>query len=268
MNEKNLDYLKTRLKYMGFGEKLNEALEENIKKQPNEFQLRLTGEFNKGEQKDQVEYKLDFRKSDQTDMYFFNRYHATLKNEDPEKERTQTFYINNGTGITAKEAFNLLDGRSVNKVLLTAEEKPYNAWLQLNFEEKDKNNNYQVRQFHQGYGYDLDKTLDKYPVKELNDPEMKVRVMESLEKGNLQQVTFEKNGKEEKVFIEASPQYKNLNVYNAKMEKQFQGMDHGIRTVKEPDMKKEKKASVKEDPDDEGSPEKNKKNSKRKGMSV
>jgi hypothetical protein len=146
MNEKNVDYLKTRLKYLGFGEKLNGELEANIKKQPEQFQLRLIGEFNKSEQKDHVEYKLDFRKSDQTDMYFLNRYHATLKNDDPGKERTQTFYINNGSGITAKEAYNLLDGRSVNKDLVNAAEKPYNAWLQLDFSEKDKNDNFKMNE--------------------------------------------------------------------------------------------------------------------------
>jgi hypothetical protein len=52
------------------------------------------------------------------------------------------------------------------------------------------------------------------------------------------------------------------------MEKQYQGIEHGTRTAKEPDMKKEKKESVKEGPDDESLPEKGKKASKSKGMSV
>lgn len=268
MNEKNLDYLKTRLMYLGFGDKLNKDLEENIKKQPEQFQLRLIGEFNKGDQKDHVDYKLDFRKSDQTDMYFLNRYHATLKNDDPAKEKTQTFYINNGSGITAKEAYNLLDGRSVNKDLINSEEKPYNAWLQLDFNEKDKNENYKVRQFHSGYGYDLEKAIEKHPIKEMNDPTLRLRLIESLEKGNLHQVTMDKGGKEEKMFIEASPQYKNVNLYNSNFERQFQGVERGIRTVSESELKKDKKESMKESPDDDGSPEESKKISKKKGMTV
>ena len=39
MNTQNLDYLKDNVKYMGFGEQLNSALEENIAKGAASFQL-------------------------------------------------------------------------------------------------------------------------------------------------------------------------------------------------------------------------------------
>ena len=88
--------------------------------------------------KDRVDYKLDFRKSDQTDMYFQNRYQATLKHKDLAQEKTQTFYITKNSWITAKEAYNLLSGRAVSKDLYNREDQPYNAWLQLDFQEEDK----------------------------------------------------------------------------------------------------------------------------------
>lgn len=44
-------------------------------------------------------------------------------------------------GITGKEAFNLLDGRAVQKDIVTRERQPYKAWIQLDLETKDKNNN-------------------------------------------------------------------------------------------------------------------------------
>jgi hypothetical protein len=58
-------------------------------------------------------------------MYFLNRYRATLKNDDPEKEKAQTFYITKNSGITAKEAYNMLSGRAVNKDLNNKEGQPF-----------------------------------------------------------------------------------------------------------------------------------------------
>ena len=39
MNEQNLKYLKDNIKYMGFGDNLNEALQNNMKEGRPEFQL-------------------------------------------------------------------------------------------------------------------------------------------------------------------------------------------------------------------------------------
>jgi len=72
-------------------------------------------------------------------MYFFNSYHASLQKTNGEK-LDQTFYINKGKGITSKEAFNLLDGRAVHKDLVTKENQPYKAWLQLDLGNKDEKN--------------------------------------------------------------------------------------------------------------------------------
>lgn len=267
MNVKNLEFLKESLKYLGFGDKMNTDLENKIKEQPKEFNLTLTGEFKIPELvNDRVDYKLDFKKSDQTDMYFLNRYQATLRNDDPAQEKTQTFYVTKNSGITAKEAYNLLSGRAVNKDLNNKEGQPYNAWLQLDFQEKDKNDNYKVKQYHQGYGYDLDMVMSKYPIKEQLNPEEKTKLIKSLEKGNLTQVTFAREGGEDKMFVSANPQYKTLDLYNSKMEKQFQGIEKKEKVGE--DKSQEKKEAVKQDMDEEGEAKKGKKNSKRKGVSI
>ncbi len=263
MNVKNLEFLKEGLKYLGFGEKLNADLENKIKEQPGEFKLSMVGEFNKGDTKEKMNYSLDFRKSDQTDMYFFNRYQATLKNDDPTKDVTQTFYITKNSGITAKEAYNLLSGRAVNKDLNNKEGQPYNAWLQLDFQEKDKNDNFKVKQYHAGYGYDLEMVMAKYPIKEQLNAEEKTKLMKSLEKGNLTQVTFAREGGEDKMYIAANPQYKNLDLYNSKMEKQFQGIEK--KEKQDTDKSKEKKETVKQDGEEESE---GKRKSKRKGVGV
>jgi hypothetical protein len=149
-------------------------------------------------------------------MYFLNSYHATLQRKDGEMV-DQAFYLSKGKGVTAKEAFNLLDGRSVHKELATKEGQPYKAWIQLDFTNKDKNNNYEVKQFHEKYGFDLKANVEKFPIAELNDPEKEKALMHSLQKGNVQSVTIEKDGSIHKMFIEADPQFKKVNLYDSNM---------------------------------------------------
>lgn len=213
MNTQNLEFLQSNLKYFGFGDKLNEALEKNISEQHKEFQLKLEiPHFNS-----KMDYTLHFKKSDSTDMYFFNRYDAAIQNDKPELNRSQSFYINKGNGVTAKEAFNLLEGRSVFKNMMNKEGKPYSAWLKIDFENKDDKGNFKLKQFSEQYGYDLEKTLSNYPIKEMATAEQKTALLSSLKKGNAQLVTMDKNGSQSKYFIEAVPQYKNINVYDPKM---------------------------------------------------
>jgi hypothetical protein len=213
MNTQNLEFLQSNLKYFGFGDKLNEALEKSISEQQKEFQLKLEiPHFN-----NKMDYTLHFKKSDSTDMYFFNRYDATLQNGNPDHNKNQSFYINKGNGVTAKEAYNLLEGRSVHKNLINKEGKPYSAWLKIDFDNKDDKGGFKMKQFSEQYGYDLEKSLSNYPIKELSSDEQKTVLLNSLKKGNAQQVTIENNGTQSKYFIEAVPQYKNINVYDQKM---------------------------------------------------
>lgn len=209
MNEKNLDYLKDNLKYLGFGEKQHEALEASLKEGKESFQLTFNADVNKKP----FEAVLQFRKSDTSDMYFLNSYHATLERSNGEK-KDQTFYLNKGKGVTAKEAYNLLEGRPVFKELTNKQNEPYKAWIQLDFENKDKHNNHEVKQFHENYGYDLKAAVSKYAVKELDGGDNKKKLLHSLEKGNIQSVNIEKDGTAVKMFIEANPQYKTVTLYD------------------------------------------------------
>ncbi|HUH19372.1 hypothetical protein [Albibacterium sp.] len=213
MNTQNLEFLQSNLKYFGFGDKLNEALEKNISDQQKEFQLKLEiPHFN-----NKMDYTLHFKKSDSTDMYFFNRYDAAIQNDKSELNKNQTFYINKGNGVTAKEAYNLLEGRSVFRNLINRNGNPYSAWLKIDFENKDDKGNHKLKQFSEQYGYDLEKTLSNFPIKEMGSEEQKLMLISSLKKGNVQQVTMERDGSQSKYFIEAVPQYKNINVYDPKM---------------------------------------------------
>lgn len=225
MNTQNLDFLKSNLKYFGFGERMNDELEKSIKSQKKDFKLNCEiPHFN-----NKMSYTLHFKKSDNTDMYFFNKYDAVLENGKPELSKEQAFYINKSNGITAKEAFNLLEGRSVHKELVNKNGEKYKAWIKVDFNSPDEKSGFKLQQFSEKYGYDLEKTLSKYPIKELNDPEQKRNLLSSLEKGNVQQVVINKDRKESKYFIEAVPQYKNINVYDQKMHTvKRQQMESGV----------------------------------------
>lgn len=273
MNQDNLKYLMDNIKYMGFGEKLNTELEQKMQEGKTDFQLTANVEFNKKS----FEATLNFRKSDSTDMYFFNNYNASLEKTNGEKV-DHTFYLNKGKGVTAKEAFNLLDGRAVHKDLVTKDGNEYKAWLQLDFENKtDKG--FEVKQFHENYGYDLKAAVEKFAVAELKDPEKEKALMTSLQKGNVQSVTIEKDGESSKMFMEANPQYKNVTLYDSNMKMvakeaigQYQaGIEKGAKAVKE-DLADDKKKDLKQGqkPDDKKLDKKNDKSllpKKREGKS-
>ncbi|WP_369014140.1 hypothetical protein [Flavobacterium anhuiense] len=253
MNEKNLEYLKDQLKYTGFGETFDAELRENIMKGDKDFKIMHTGIMNNGlPNKDTLTVELNFKRSEQTDMYFFNSYHVNLQKEENRPGLEQTFYINkDSSSITMKEAYNLMEGRSVNKDLKNKEGKSYNCWLQLNFKQSDSQGNFKLNQYHQNYGYDLEASLSKHSIKELNSPQYKDDLLNSLKKGNLQSATFVVGGVESKMYVEANPQFKTVNVYDANLQR----INH--RESKEEKKAESQKESVsrdqKQNPDsDEG----------------
>lgn len=215
MNQKNFDYLKDQVKFTGFGEGLENELKERMQKQTPDFQIAHKTKFGN----EDVSSVLHFKKSDETDMYFFNRYNVSLKPEQTKDEMSQTFYINKGNNITLKEAFNLMNGRAVNKDLTNKESQVYNAWVQLDFKQTDTHGNYKFKLFHENYGYDLNAAVAKHPIKELMIEQDKTRLIDSLQKGNRQSVTFLQNGNEQKQFIEANPQFKTINIYDINMQR-------------------------------------------------
>jgi len=262
MNPQNLEFLQSNLKYFGFGDNLNQALENNIKEQKVEFQLKHEiPHFN-----NKMDFTLHFKKSDNSDMYFFNRYDAALKNGRTENDKLQSFYVNKGSGITAKEAFNLLEGRAVFKDLVNKDGEKYKAWVKIDFANTDNKGNHMLKHFNEKYGYNLEGTLSNYPVKELDTPEQKAKLLSSLEKGNVQQVTISKGGKDDKYYVEAVPQFKNINIYNSKMHLlRRENLQNGNRAKSQSAANAEKpamKAETKKDAEDQ--PAKQKQTRKRK----
>ncbi len=132
---------------------------------------------------------------------------------------SQTFYLDKGKGFTAEQAVNMVQDRTVYRNdMLNTQGDTYKAWIKLDFEQpKDQWNNHKLKQYHDpSYGFDLEKTLSRYAIKELADPTKKEAVIESMKNGNRVEVTAVKEGKEVKVLAEAVPRYGNLAFFNDK----------------------------------------------------
>lgn len=195
---------------------MNAELDKQIAAKAPEFTLRTQHEFNQRG----IDYTLHFRAGDNQDMYFFNKYDATIPHkDDPEKNMNQTFYINKGSGITAKEAFNLMEGRSVHKQLYNLEGQKYQAWVSLDDMNLTENGNRKLKQFHEAYGYDVEKVIAGKGIKELDDPKARENLLYSLKKGNVQQITVAGTEGDKKYFIAANPQFKTVDLYDQQMEK-------------------------------------------------
>ncbi len=214
MNQ-NVEFIKNSLLNLGFGDKLNTELEKQITAKTPEFNLAAQHEFNQHK----MDYTLHFKAGNNQEMYFLNKFDASLKNGN--EDTKQSFYINKGNGVTAKEAFNLmdksdgLDGRAVFKQLFNKDQEKYHAWVKLDWNDLTDGGNARLKQ----HSFDVEKFLDGKGVKEMNDPKSREDLIRSLKKGNKQQITVDRDGKEQKYFIAANPQYKTVNLFDHQMKK-------------------------------------------------
>jgi|GEM_PF-527970 len=210
MNIKNYEFLKDQVFYSGFGDVMESELKRNISAQESTFKLN----FRTGNEQQELHAVLNFSKSKQSDMFFFNSYTLEILEKDTGDKISNLFYVNGSDRFTLKEAYNLLHGRSVNKNLTNKDGETYNAWVKLEFKEFDGNGNFKMRKFHQNYGFDLLQELQKYPIQELAYSDSKAMLLESLGRGNRQSVTFNVDQGQVRMMLEAAPEFKTVHVYD------------------------------------------------------
>jgi hypothetical protein len=136
----------------------------------------------------------------------------------------QNFWTDKGKGFSIEQAANLIQGRSVHKddLVNVSTGEIYKAWVRLELEGGKENGNFKLSQFHDPqYGFDLAKVLDSYKIKELEDPAKREALESRLRNGDRPLVTVEKDGQQEKVFIETAVRYSKMNFFalDGKMEK-------------------------------------------------
>ncbi|SDD67101.1 hypothetical protein [Pedobacter soli] len=149
------------------------------------------------------EGKIDYVKKEFQQVF----YSPVLKN---------SHYIDRGKGFSVEQAANMLQGRAVfREDMVSRAGEQYKAWSVYQFDQpKDRYGNYTMKQFGEGYGFDLKKELSAYELKDLDKPEKLAGLVEKLENGNKPLVTVVYSDGEEKALrIEAVPRYNNLNFY-------------------------------------------------------
>ena len=219
-----LNYLKNQVKYLGLGEdtKLHKDLENAILSP--EAKVTVRAEYNypdrlmKG---NTATFDLNLTKTEQGGV-FLNSYRANLTTKNGE-ERSQTFKVQKENSITAKEAINLLEGRSVkiehdvvNKE--TGELSRTESFIKLNMKEpKTGYGNYKYEWYNKNaYGVDIDNILQKSNLTFTDDTERE-RTKKHLEKGNITQVTFQQENRQIQGLAVLNPQWKMLNLYDNAM---------------------------------------------------
>ncbi|MGO1672052.1 MAG: hypothetical protein ACTHYC_14600 [Sphingobacterium sp.] len=266
MNEKNLEYLENQLFYTGFGEIPKEELKNILSKEAPSVQLV----HRKAYGNDEAVASLNFDRSDKG-YYFFNSFDLALKGKNDEDLVKQNYRINYGNTFTLKEAFNLLQGRSVNKDFIkkdldeNGQKESYNAWAYLDFKDTDKNGNYLLKRV---FNYDLEKKLSEHPIKEMISPQGKTELLDSLKKGNRQFATLTTSGQDQKVFVETAPKFRSLNFYDEHMKpirlSLKKSESNTVESTKSEDQTVNKAMKTKQSSADEEAPEPAKKQKRTK----
>lgn len=239
-------YLKNQLKYLGFGEDatLHKDLEKGIKSTKDQFEIKTNSD--KTLPGNKVDFSLKFNKTESGGV-FLNSYHAELKNEKGE-EISHNFPVNRENTFTAKEAVNLLEGRSVKIEFHNPKsDQQEEAFVKFNFgEPKTEKGNFQFQNFYQNYGVDAVQIVEKSNLI-FDQPEYRENTIKSLEKGNIVKVKFELDDKIVEGKAVLNPQYKNLSLYDGEMNrintnKPLEGIDndqkHEKNNAKEQSIKR------------------------------
>lgn len=235
MNENNLEYLKKTLENLGFGKKLNDVLETAISRGMSNFSLGIATRMRPAESKDinamrteNIDFKINFNRSKESDMYFLNNYKVTLTRKDDPIVREQTFDFMRDHRITALQAYKLLSGLSFekevylrghneNKEQSEGQPQKISMWFKLNLDVTDAYGNHPLRTFRPEYGYDLGKALAKYPIKGLDVPEKLQEAMTTMRNGNYYHGEMTIGKKSVPVTIAANPQIKTIDIYDKNM---------------------------------------------------
>jgi len=130
---------------------------------------------------------------------------------------TETIRVDRGKGFTKEQSANLIQGRAIYRddMLDASRGETYKAWIKFDMESGKKNGHYQFSTWRDpNYGFDLSKKLDEFNIKDLENPEARKELEDSLKQGNRVLVTVEKGGEAMNVFIEPVPRFYNLNFYS------------------------------------------------------
>jgi len=208
--EKNKEALQNKLKFMGFDEGLFKQLEAKMKEGNPEFSLPASTTFGNDKMEAVINFK--YAEKEEKGQFFCNNYIATLKGETDQS--VMVWVRNKGQNITFRESCNLANERSVCKTFTPNDGAAYKAWVDPNPNDLDEKTGYPKLK-HFGYDFEVKEAIGRLPFKELSDPEALKKLIGSIEKGNVPYATLVSNDREQRVYLEANPKSRTLNMYDS-----------------------------------------------------
>lgn len=233
MDDKNFEYLKKSLDYLGFGTHLNQVLMEGINKQEISFSIGFNQKYIPSEFKsnpsqgvDKMHFEIYLNKSKTSDVYFLTSMEARLTRYDSNDPIQKTFELDKQNRISALQAYKLLCGQSFQKDIFVLDlddlqenkNKKVAVWHKLDLKVTDRDGEHPMKLFFPEYGFDLEKSFDRYPITDMQDSEKREAAVKALKFGNLISLKMELEGKITAVYLSADPEYKSLNVYDERMQ--------------------------------------------------
>lgn len=202
---KNNRSVENKLKDAGFNNAFSKA-ERYMKLGQAKFTVPVSYYLN---EKERIDHSLDFKKDD-SGFYQFEGFRTRLHDHTKLSENKQQYFsADQPDSFNAAQAYDLLSGRAVFD---------QGSWKQLDFNDRDSDGNYKIKEFPQSYGYNIEKALSKLPLK-ISDQLEFSELITSLKDGRREEAILLKDGQEQKVFIEANPQYRSVNIYNESLKK-------------------------------------------------
>lgn len=215
-NNLNFSYLKDQIKYLGLGEepKLHKELEEKINSGQKTFSIKT--DYDKTSFLNKADFTLNFNRSEKTGNYFLNSFKGHLHNEKKGVDIEHTFAVKRN-GYSAKQALNLLEGRSVLSTINDLKEKKeVQKFVSLKLNEpKNEHGNFKINVVRDN-NININKIVDASKLK-FEDEKHKDITIKSLERGNIVSVKFENKNKETPGFAVLNPYNKNLQLYDKNM---------------------------------------------------
>lgn len=144
-------------------------------------------------------------------------------------------FVDKGRGFNVEQAANMLQGRAAyrNDLVNRGTGEMYSAWNVFEFNEpRDRYGNHKIKQYGEGYGFDVQKELNRYDIRELAEPKREADLLAKLRDGHSPVVTVVgQDGQEHKLRIEAMPRYTNFNFYqlNGRIEKREQFLKEPVQ---------------------------------------
>ncbi len=199
--ENNNQELYFQVQRAGFND-LSAKIQDQMKLGKQQFSVPVSYYLN---DKERLDHQLSFVK-DQSGLYHFEGYKTSLYDESRPTERCEQFFgARSDYQVNAAEAYNLLSGRCVQR---------QGSWLQLDFNDKDAQGNFRIKQFNSDDGYYLEKNLRDLPLREMLNKDVAEKLLSELKNGSRVSVSFIKDGNEQRFYIEANPRFKSINIYD------------------------------------------------------